>query len=411
MPSQRGTVPGHGHGHGDQPGHGQHRPIRDTPRDVTDPSIWLTPEQYSQLSPEQCRARYECLQASRATTPAQTRNVPPVPGIVQANATTVDNQSVLSTPSAAPTAPATQPGTVLRSMMSNVNSRASPSPSASSSTSAACTNDSITINGVMYTQHVNATHVYRVHETDARLHPTRTLVDGRANGGLAGTDMHILESNIHATADVHGIANTLESLPLVQAAAKIDTRNDGPIIGIFSHYAQRPDDGPTIHLKGQMESFGLLIDDKSHVIGGPQCIVTNEGYVVPLHIHNGLPYMSMSQPTDADMASFPHVFFCSDSPWDPSYLDGEFDATEPELPAEALARREPTIPASMTMVGLSATPLLLTVLLKPALTILVLLSLLLQLHFLPFPRPLFSSFLTSTLCDLILVGFPPTASK
>ena len=151
LPSQRGTVPGHGHGHGDQPSHGQHRPTRDTPRDVNDPSIWLTPEQYSQLSPEQRRARYERLQASRAMTPAQTCNVPPVPGIVQANATTVDNQSVFSTPSAAPTAPATQPGTVLHSMMSNVNSRASPSPSASSSTSAAPTNDSITINGVMYT--------------------------------------------------------------------------------------------------------------------------------------------------------------------------------------------------------------------------------------------------------------------
>ena len=122
------------------------------------------------------------------------------------------------------------------------------------------------------------------------------------------------------------------------------------------------------------------------------------------------PTCQMSQPTDADMASFPHVFFCSDSPWDPSFLDGEFDATESELPMPLLAA-SPMIPASMTMVGLSATPLLLTVLLKPALTILVLLSLLLQLRFLPFPRPLFPSFLTSTLCDLILVGFPPTASK
>ena len=344
LPGQRGTAPGHGRGRGDQPSRGQHCPTHDTPRDVTDPSIWLTPEQYSQLSPEQRRARYEHLQVSRATAPAPTCNIPPVPGTVQANATTVDNQSVLSTPSAAPTAPATQPGTVLRSMMSNANSHASPSPPASSSTSAAPTNDSITINSVMYTQHVNATHVYRLRETDARLHSTGSLVDGGANGGLTGADMHILESEIHATADVHGIANTFESLPLVQAAAKIDTCNDGPIIGIFSHYAQRPDDGPTIHSKSQMESFGLLIDDKSHVIGGTQCIVTNEGYVVPLHIRNDLPYMSMSQPTDADMASFPHVFFCPDFPWDPSYLDGEFDATKSELPAEALACRESNNP-------------------------------------------------------------------
>ena len=64
LPSQRGTVPDCGHSRGDQPGHGQHHPTCDTPRDVTDPSIWLTQEQYSQLSLEQHRARYERLQPS-----------------------------------------------------------------------------------------------------------------------------------------------------------------------------------------------------------------------------------------------------------------------------------------------------------------------------------------------------------
>ena len=90
---------------------------------------------------------------------------------------------------------------------------------------------------------------------------------------------------------------------------------------------------------------------------------------------------------------------------------GSLMPPNPSSLLKPLLTASPTIPASMTMVGLSATPLLLTVLLKPALTILVLLSLLLQLRFLPFPRPLFPSFLTSTLCDLILVGFPLTESK
>ena len=72
---------------------------------------------------------------------------------------------------------------------------------------------------------------------------------------------------------------------------------------------------------------------------------------------------------------------------------GSLMPPNPSSLLKPLLAASPTIPASMTMVGLSATPLLLTVLLKPALTILVLLSLLLQLRFLPFPRPLFPSFL------------------
>ena len=92
----------------------------------------------------------------------------------------------------------------------------------------------------------------------------------------------------------------------------------------FSSYAQWGDGGHTIHSKGQMESFGLIVDDKSRTAGGSQCIVTNEGYVVPLHVHGGLTYMDMEPASDTDMENYPHVFFCADSPYDPSILDNEF---------------------------------------------------------------------------------------
>ena len=132
----------------------------------------------------------------------------------------------------------------------------------------------------------------------------------------------------------------LNSLPIVQAAAKIETVADGPIIGIFSSYAQRNDGGRTIHSKGQMESFGILVDDRAQSLGGLQCIITNEGYVVPLHIHNGLPCMDMSPPSDVDLERYPHVFFCSDSPWDPTVLDNEFSSHDFTEPAIAIDRRE-----------------------------------------------------------------------
>ena len=58
----------------------------------------------------------------------------------------------------------------------------------------------------------------------------------------------------------------------------------------------------------------MLIDDQSHVAGGTQSIITTEGYVVPLHIRDGLPYLDMRPPSDDELSTLPHVFFTSDSP-------------------------------------------------------------------------------------------------
>jgi hypothetical protein len=41
--------------------------------------------------------------------------------------------------------------------------------------------------------------------------------------------------------------------------------------------------------------------------------------------------MDMSQPTDAELDDYPHVFFTSDIPWDPSILDNKFNASDIEL--------------------------------------------------------------------------------
>ena len=54
-------------------------------------------------------------------------------------------------------------------------------------------------------------------------------------------------------------------------------------------------------------------------------MIATEGYVIPLHIRDGLPRMDMRIPTDEEMEKFPHAFLTSDSPWDPSALDNEFE--------------------------------------------------------------------------------------
>jgi len=50
-----------------------------------------------------------------------------------------------------------------------------------------------------------------------------------------------------------------------------------------------------------------------------------DGYIIPLNIQNGLAYMDMNKPTDQEYSSLSHVVLTSDSNWDPTILDSEFD--------------------------------------------------------------------------------------
>ena len=56
--------------------------------------------------------------------------------------------------------------------------------------------------------------------------------------------------------------------------------------------------GQTIHSSGQIEHYRNLVHDKSMKVGGLQCIITNDEYVMPINIINGLPYVPMRPYTD-----------------------------------------------------------------------------------------------------------------
>ena len=90
------------------------------------------------------------------------------------------------------------------------------------------------------------------------------------------------------------------------AAAKVETMADGPIIVIMSQYANLGV-GQTVHSKGQMEHFGMIIDDRSRSVGGKQCIITPEGYTIPIHVRDGLSHIDMLIPSDNDMEKYPHL--------------------------------------------------------------------------------------------------------
>ena len=79
--------------------------------------------------------------------------------------------------------------------------------------------------------------------------------------------------------------------------------------------------GRTIHSAGQIEFYKNEVYDRSMRVGGRQCICTNEGYVIPLDIINGLPYMKMEPNNDKEWDELPHVILTSGDEWNPAVLD------------------------------------------------------------------------------------------
>jgi len=57
------------------------------------------------------------------------------------------------------------------------------------------------------------------------------------------------------------------------------------------------------------------------MVGGRQCIFTHDGYSLPLTIRDGLAYLDMCKPSDAEYQSLPHIILTSDAGWDPRVLD------------------------------------------------------------------------------------------
>jgi hypothetical protein len=91
-------------------------------------------------------------------------------------------------------------------------------------------------------------------------------------------------------------------------------------------YAYHPQQGKSIHSSCQLESFANDVNDKLiHIPGGLQRIQTVDGYVFPLSIRDGLPYLGMRPYTDAEYDSLRHVILTSDVDWDPRVLDFDID--------------------------------------------------------------------------------------
>ena len=179
--------------------------------------------------------------------------------------------------------------------------------------------DTINVNGKVYRQ-VNKHITY--HISNMKASQRGSLVDRGANGGLAGADVRIIHRASHPRmVDVSGIDHhELTNLPICTVGGVIASQR-GPVIVILHQYAY-VGRGSTIHSSGQLEMYKNTVNDKSlKVPGGQQCITTCDGYVHPLDIKNGLPYVSIRPYTDLEWDTLPHVIWTSDEEWDPTVLD------------------------------------------------------------------------------------------
>ena len=144
-------------------------------------------------------------------------------------------------------------------------------------------------------------------------------MDRGANGGILGCDANVILIHTREV-DVTGIDNhELNALKLVDASAKVITQL-GPAIVILRQYAYHGRDR-SIHSAGQIEHYKNTVNDRSMKVGGSQHVRTNEGYILPLDIINGLPYLKMTPNTDQEFEELPHLVLAGGNQWDPRVLD------------------------------------------------------------------------------------------
>jgi len=204
------------------------------------------------------------------------------------------------------------PGDLRRVLSSSSKSKAhatpsQPHPKSKTTPTSVSFADTVTINGKSYRQ-INVHERVQYSVSATRSSSSGSLVDRGANGGLAGSDVRIV--NPHANprlVDVSGIdSHQVTDLPIVTVGGVVPSQR-GDVIAIMHQYAYLGE-GKTIHSSGQLEMYKNDISDKSlKAPGGVQRIQTQDGYVHPLDIKNGLAYILIRPYTNEEWDTLPHV--------------------------------------------------------------------------------------------------------
>lgn len=214
------------------------------------------------------------------------------------------------------------PGNIKRLLSPAANSKG-PSDRTPTTQNEVKTPQEINLNGVTYCE-ANMVTIYSYSANSTT--NGGALIDRVANGGITGDNVHII-AKTRQQVDIQGIDNHhINDIPIVTAGGVVSTQK-GEVIAIMHQYAY-VDKGKTIHSCSQMEAHKQTVHDKSIKVGGKQHIETLDGYIIPLNVRQGLPYMTMRPYTNQEWDELPHVILTADTDWDPSILDCEQEENE-----------------------------------------------------------------------------------
>jgi hypothetical protein len=177
---------------------------------------------------------------------------------------------------------------------------------------------SVMINGVKYVVKLNDV-MYQVSNHKQTMLPL-ALIDRGANGGVAGSDTWLIDKSL-CSVHIQGIDNhMIKDVPIGTVGTVVNTQR-GEVIAIMHQYACSGK-GSTIHSSSQLEWCGNDVNNCSIKIdGGRQRLTTPDGYVIPIDVRRGLPYITMRPFTDKEFEELPHVLWMSEDDWDPASLD------------------------------------------------------------------------------------------
>jgi hypothetical protein len=132
-------------------------------------------------------------------------------------------------------------------------------------------------------------------------------------------------SRTQQTIDLSGIDDhTVRNLDIAQVGG-VTRSQKGEIIIVINQAAYMPD-GRTIISAGQLEWFKCTVDDKpTRASGKTPTIATLEGYIIPITVRRGLPYIRLRPYTDDEWNKLPKVTVTSPKEWDPTVLDSGVD--------------------------------------------------------------------------------------
>jgi hypothetical protein len=177
---------------------------------------------------------------------------------------------------------------------------------------------SVMINGVEYIVKLNDV-MYQVSNHKQTTLPL-VLIDRGANGGVAGSDTWLIDKSLHSV-HIQGIDDHMIKDVLIGTVSTVVNTQRGEVIAIMHQYAYTGKGG-TIHSSGQLKWRGNDVNDRSIKIeGGRQQLTTPDGYVIPINVRRGLPYITMRPFTDEEFEELPHVVWTSEDTWEPPSLD------------------------------------------------------------------------------------------